>query len=563
MPPAATILAENVHMPIILIIGLAVLFGTIGARLFQRLHIPQVVGYIMIGLIVGRSGLGLIGEQALESLTPFNFFALGVIGFMIGGELRREVFRKYGRQFIEILFSEGIGAFVVVSILTGGIAMLITRDVAVSVAMGIILGALSTATAPAATVNVLWEYKTRGVLTTAIYAVVAMDDALALVLFSIAASVAAQLTGLGDGGGLFAALGRSAYELGGGAVLGAAAGIGLNFILRRVRDRGNSLTFIIGALAIVVGAGKWLSVDVILAAMTLGATVANLAPRRSRMAFEVVERFAAPLYVLFFVVVGAHLGLREMPGWIWALTLPYLLARSVGKILGANLGARLAKAPEVLRKYLGLCLFCQGGVAVGLSIMAGSRFPGEIGLAIIMIITVTTLIAEILGPPCVKFAVRRAGEVGLNVTEQDLLQSYKVGDVMDRSSPSFSEGATLGEILHTIAETGAMSYPVTDAAGELTGVITLQDLKQGFSTEGLSEWLLADDLKQPVVDTITEGELLAEAVTRMQEQDLECLPVVTGGENLRLVGLLELRAVNRMLSQEIIRRREQADGVPG
>ena len=134
---------------------------------------------------------------------------------------------------------------------------------------------------------------------------------------------------------------------------------------------------------------------------------------------------------------------------------------------------------------------------------------------------------------------------------------------MDRTAPTFSEGARLADILRTIAETSATSYAVTDPKGDLLGVITLQDLKQSFSAEGLTEWLLATDLMRPPVDTITEQTTLIEAMTRMGEQDLESIPVVAGEDDRRLLGLLELQAAGRWLSQELLRRHRLADGGSG
>ncbi len=548
-------------MPMLLVIGLAVFLGTVGAKIFRWLHIPQVVGYIAIGVAVGRTGLNIIDESLLESLDPFNFFALGVIGFMIGGELRGDVFRKYGRQFLCILVGEGIGAFVVVGLLVGGGVYLLRGDLNTAVALGLLFGAISAATAPAATVNVLWEYKTRGPLTRTVFAIVAMDDALALVLYSVAASVAANLVGHGSGGFL-TTIGRAGYELVGGAGLGVVAGLGLNLVLRRARDHDGVLAFIIGAVALVVGVGVLIKVDTILASMALGMVLVNLAPRRSDRAFKIVERFAPPLYVLFFVIVGAHLHLQGMPGWMWVLAVPYVVGRTAGKIVGSNLGGRLGKAGQPVCKYLGLCLFCQGGVAVRLPIMASKRFPGDmsdIGVAIITLIAVTTLVVEILGPPCVKYAVKAAGEVGLNVTEEDLMQSYTVGEMTDRSAPTFAESTSLAEIMRTIVETDATAYPVTDTDGGLTGVITFQELKRSFGAEGLTLWLVAYDVMQPVPDRVTEDTPLVEAMTRMREQDLEYLPVVVSGDDgERLVGMLEQRAVNRKVGQEILRRRQQA-----
>jgi len=566
--------SEPAHLPILLVLGGALFFGTIGARVFRWLRIPQVVGYILIGLAVGRSGLGLISEEIIDQFLPFNFFALGIIGFMIGGELHRDVFKKFGRQLMVILVAEGLAACVVVGVLVGGVTYLITHQPTVSVSLGLLLGAIAAATAPAATVRVLREYRARGALTTAVYAIVALDDGLALVLYGIASSIVARLlpgaASAGADGGPLLALAHTARELLGGVALGGAAFLLLNWILRRGRDYERALTYIIGTLTLVIGLARWQGMDPILAAMALGAVITNLAPRRAGSAFEIVERFAPPIYVLFFVLVGAHLYLGAMAWWVGVLVGCYVLALTTGKMLGANLGARWAAAPATVRKYLGWCLFCQGGVAVGLALLAAERFGevaliGEItmGAGIIMIITASTFIVELLGPSCVRYAVTKAGEAGLDVTEEDLMASYTVGDMVDRSAPSFSQSAPLSLVLKTIADTNALTYPVMDDENKLIGVITLSDLKQSFGSEGLTAWLVAFDLMEPVPETLTERMPLAEAVERMRQQDLESLPVLSAepaGQGGHLVGVLELRQVNRRLSQEILHRRQQADG---
>jgi len=192
----ADILAQGAeHLNIILLMGVAIFFGTAGAKIFQKFHIPQVVGYVVIGLIIGESGLNLIGRDTVEALASLNMFALGIIGFMIGGELRAEVFKKYGRQFFIILCSEGIAAFLLVAVFSGLMSWYFTRDIHTSIAMAIVLGAIASATAPAATVNVLWEYKTRGPLTSTVLAIVALDDGLALLLYRVASSIAAAMMG--------------------------------------------------------------------------------------------------------------------------------------------------------------------------------------------------------------------------------------------------------------------------------------------------------------------------------------------------------------------------------
>ncbi len=191
-------ISEPSHLNMVLLFGLVLFGGTFGARVIAKLHIPQVVGCILVGIILGDV-LNIITPEMIESLKPFTMFALGIIGFMIGSELRAGVFTKYGRQFFVILFSQGIGAFLLAGAASAAVVWFVTKDAYVSVAMGLVLGAIASATAPAATVNVLWEYKTRGPLTAAVLAIVALDDALALLLYRGAATGAKALLGDVDG----------------------------------------------------------------------------------------------------------------------------------------------------------------------------------------------------------------------------------------------------------------------------------------------------------------------------------------------------------------------------
>ena len=567
----ATSSSEPGHLPILLVLGGALFFGTAGARLFRRIRFPQVLGYIVIGLAVGRTWLGLVDEPMLRNFEPFNAFALGLIGFMIGGELHRDVFKRFGRQLAVILLAEGLAACIVVGGLVGGVTYLITGDVRLSLVLGLLLGSIGAATAPAATVRVLQESKAKGPLTTTVFAVVALDDALALAMFAIASSIAIRIlpaaTGAATDGGLLSALGHTARDLLGSAALGTAAGLLLNWLLRRKRDQERALTYIVGTVTLVIGLGRWLGLDTIVAAMALGVVLTNLAPRRTGSAFEIVERFAPPIYVLFFVLVGAHLYFADMEWWLGILVAVYIVALVIGKVSGSYLGARWTGASATVRKYLGLCMLCQAGVAVGLALRAAELFGDQgagavVGTIVITVITGAIFILELVGPPCVKYAVSKAGEAGLNVTEEDLMASYTVADMVDRSAPTFPQGAPLTMILRTIADTDAMSYPVVDDDKKLVGVIALNDLKQSFSAEGLTAWLVAFDLMKPVPDMVTEQSPLADAVDRMRQQELDCLPVLsepTDGEEGLFVGLLELRKVTRALSQEILHRQQQAD----
>jgi len=550
------------HVPALVIIGAAILAGALGARVFQRLRIPQVVGYIVIGLLLGRSGLHFISAEHLESLRPFSFVALGLIGFNIGGELRGSVFKKYGRQFFAILLAEGLGAFVLVTPLTALATWFVTRDVTAALALGLLLGAISSATAPAATVDVLWEFKTRGILTTTVLAIVALDDGLALVLYAVASSIAFRL--LGGSGSLFQGLLQTFWEIFGGVGLGVVAGGLLTVGLRRAGEYGRILCSILGTLVLVLGLAALLHVDLILAAMAMGCTVANLVPHRSREAFSIVERFAPPIYVLFFVMVGARLNLHGLPLWVWGLAAAYVVGRTAGKMLGAWLGARWVRAADSVRKYLGLCLFSQAGVAIGLALLAGMHLTGvpvtselSLGDMILMIVTATTFLVQIIGPPCVKIAVQKAGEVGLDVSEEDLVHDYTAGDVMFRNVPVFRADASLREVLAGIAESPSSVWPVVDRNGRLVGLLSLEDLKPVMADPAMADWMVAYDVMQPCLDPVTTTTPLADVLAKMRAMQVEALPVVDADTG-EVRGVLDERAARQVIARELLLRRQEA-----
>jgi len=558
---SSNILAQSVeHLNIILLMGLAIFLGTVGARIFQKFRVPQVVGYVVIGLVIGQSGLNIIGRDTVELLSSFNMFALGIIGFMIGGQLRADVFKKYGRQFLIILCSEAIAAFVIVALLTGLAAWYFTADVQTSVAVALVLGAIASATAPAATVNVLWEYKTRGPLTSTVLAIVALDDALALLLYGFAASIAAALIGRTNGP-LLAIVLTAALEIVGAIVLGVLAGSVLSFILKRIKDTDKALAFTISSVLLVIGISITLKLGAILAAMTLGATIANLARRKRHTTFELVEKFSPPIYALFFVLAGAHLVLREITGWMIVMVLVYLAGRTAGKVLGSAFGAGWSHAADVVRKYLGLCLLSQAGVAIGLAIISSRLFQGEFGHAIIAIVMASTFVVEIFGPMLVKLGVKKAGEVGMNVTEEDLIKTYKVADVMDTSPTSIPQDMPLPQILEVFSTSDSLYYPVIDAQSRIKGVITIADIKEMFASRDVAAWLLACDVAEPVLDKTTPNTPLEEAFDQMRRYDIESIPVVADDSSNQLVGVLDYRKVNRKISAEVLHRQKTADGI--
>ena len=546
------------HLNVVLLFGLVILGGTFGSRLFQKFHIPQVVGCVIVGVILGGDVLNVITRQSIEALEPFTMLALGFIGFMIGAELRRDVFKKYGRQFFIILFSQGIGAFLLVAVGVSVMAWLILGKLHISIAMGLVLGAIASATAPATTVNVLWEYKTRGPLTAAILAIVALDDALALLLYRGAATAADALVGTSHNS-IFATALVLLGEIVGAILLGFLVGVALCFLLKFVRADDKILAFALASLLLVVGISMIRDIDPILPAMTLGATMANLAPRQSKGTFKLVEKFSPPIYISFFVLAGAHMEFSRITLWIVAMMIVFTLCRAAGKVLGSWFGARYSGAPAAVRKYLGICLLPQAGVAIGLAVLAGRQFNADLGHIIIMVVMTATFLMEILGPMLVKIGVKRAGEVGMNVTEEDLIKTYTVKDVMDSKPTSIAQDLPLHKILEVFSASESVYYPVIDAQSRIIGIITIADLKAMFANQDVGGWLLACDVAEPVLDKTTPTKPLEEVMEQMRRYDLQNMPVVAGSESDELVGVLDYSKAMRKISTEVLHRRKMAD----
>jgi Kef-type K+ transport system membrane component KefB len=551
--------AGQFDLNVVLLFGLIVLGGAFGARLFQKLHIPQVVGCIVVGILLGEV-LGVITPHTIDKLEPFMMFALGIIGFMIGAELRGEVFRKYGRQFFIILFSQGMGAFVLATIGGAVVAWFITGSVPESIAMGLVLGAIASATAPAATVNVLWEYKTKGALTTSVLAIVALDDALALLLYRAAATGAKALIGTGQGSVLGTTL-ILLGEIAGAIALGVLAGVLLYFLLKFVKADDKILDFALASLLLVVGISIIPGIDPILPTMTLGITVANMMPRQSKATFELVKKFSPPIYISFFVLAGAHMEFGKITSWMIVMILVYVLCRAAGKIAGAWFGGKWSKAPAVVRKYLGICLLPQAGVAIGLAILASQQFGSELGHTIVIVVMTGTFLMEIIGPMLVKVGVKRAGEIGLNITEDDLIRTYSVADVMDPEVPVISAGMSLSEVIKVVSNTHNFYYSVVDDENKLMGAVTLDGIRNTFATQELNDWLVALDIMEPIIGKVTPDMALSDALEEIRKLNVEHVPVVASSKDDSFVGVLGDRAVRRSLSAEVLSRQQKADSI--
>lgn len=547
----------NAQYSIMLILGLAVFGGIAGAWFFQKIKIPQVLGYLVIGLIIGKSGFKLINSDVILSLDNFNFFALGIIGFLVGGELHGSTMKKYGKQFSAILFGEGILSFSLVSISVSLVLYIFTKNFAASLAGGIVFGAIASATDPASTMDVLWEYRSKGVLTTTIIAIVALDDALAMTLYGLGTGAAQMIIG-GDTSVIEQLISIS-IELFGAVAMGGAAGIFMNIIVRYSSDKTRTMVFTIGTLLIVIALSLMLHLDVILAAMTLGIVITNMAPKRSKELFALIKSFSSPIYVLFFVLVGARLTLNHMPGFLWIIVGLYVFFRSAGKMLGAWIGAKITKADPVVQKYTGMGLFAQGGVAIGLSIMASQHLGNlqisdgiNLGDIIITGVTATTFIVQIIGPTMVKIAIKLANESGKNITEEDIIAKWTIEDVLEKDTPIIKETDSVKKLVSYFTESKFFCLPVVDKNNKTIGMITMNDLKQLISSQDTWEWILAKDIIDPTHDLIIKSNSLEDALMTLKQLGREQIPVIESEENPMPAGILDTRVVRKLVNKKMM-----------
>ncbi len=544
------------HIGILLVLGICAFLGMIGARIFQKIKIPQVVGYIVIGLIIGETGIGIVDAADITKFQSLVYVALGVIGMLVGSELKISEFKKYGKQFLSIMIGEGLAAFFIVGILSGIVFYKLTGNGSIATAAGVVLGAIASATDPASTISVLWEYRSKGVLTTALIAVVALDDALAMTLYSIGKSVATIIAG-GSVSPIHE-ITEVFISIGGSLLIGAIAGAILNFLLRNIHEKENALAFSICTLFLVVGLSVSLDMDVIISSMTMGFVLTNLAPKRSESLFKMARGMSIPIYVLFFVLVGARLNMRVIPIWIWGMALLYVIGRSGGKFLGTWIGAKQSKADAVVRKYCGMGLFAQGGVAIGLSVVAGHTLQGiqvntemNLGEAIIAIVTSTTLIVQVLGPPMTKLAIKLSGEIGRNITADDIAAKYRVSDSMDKATHFLKENDTLDTVVQTFAESGLSIHPVLNKNKELAGIISFDSLREILPDRESWSWLLASDVITQPRETVKPDTLLQDALHVMNSTNTDVL-LVADEESGNLPSVIERAQIQSFIRQKMI-----------
>ena len=385
-------------MNILLLIGIAMAAGLLVSRGARAVKLPNVTAFLVAGLLIGPCVAGIISKEQAASMGVISEAALGFIAYAIGGEFKLSYLKKIGKAPLTITIFQGLCAAICVD--AGLIAF------GVDVPLALLLGAIALATAPAATLMVVRQYKAHGPVTQMLLPVVAMDDALGLMVFSISASVAQAL--LGGAITVHSMVLSPIIEIVGSLVLGAALGWVLAFGARFFASRGNKLALSIALVLAGVGLCDMLNLSSLLVCMMIGAVMVNMS-QQHEVLMEQCDRFTPPLFLLFFVLSGADLDLGVLPS-VGLIGVAYLLLRCIGKWGGTMLGALCVHADDNIKKYLGLTLLPQAGVAIGMASLVSARFP-TLGAQVNTIVLAGVLVFELIGPIVTKLALTKAGEI--------------------------------------------------------------------------------------------------------------------------------------------------------
>ncbi len=385
-------------------LGIILLLALLAGHLVKFLRIPEVSGYIVAGVVLGPSVLGWISHENLNTLSIFSEVTLGLILFSVGSVFEFSRIRTVGRQLLSLTLIESCLAFVLVT--AGAILNGAPWQVA------LLLGAISMETAVASTLMVMRESNASGPFSDTLMGVIATNNVLCLVAFSLVATLI-EITGILqiETTSIWLSLYLSIYpllwQLVGSVALGYLIGLLLATWGSQVVEHGESLILLVGCVLLCVGVAIWLELSPLLASLAVGATMVNLSTR-SRSLFQALEQTDPPLYAIFFVIAGADLDISLLSS-IGVLGAIYMGCRMVGKFVGTSVGSRLVGFGGKIPAWLGFGMMTQAGLAIGLTLSVSRRFP-EFSTVITAVILSSIIVFEMIGPLATKLAISRAGE---------------------------------------------------------------------------------------------------------------------------------------------------------
>lgn len=424
-------------MEILFTLSVALFAGLLLSRLAKLVNLPAVTAYLIAGVLIGPFLLGRFGVEGLgftdfditsEKFKIISDVALGFIAFSIGNEFRMKDLKQFGKQATIIGICQAVFTTIVVDCALIGLHFIMPEKFPIEAA--IILGAIASATAPAATLMVVKQYKAHGPVTKTLLPVVALDDAVGLVLFAISFGIAKSIATVGEGINpwqvVISVAVEPILEVVLSLALGALVGLIFTFIERFFHSRSKRLAVSVGFVLLTVAIsmikfsipfGKEVSMHVgfssLLACMMLGTIFCNICDFSAEL-MDRLDRWTAPIYILFFVISGAELKLSVFANWVFVVVgITYIIFRCLGKYFGARTSAGISKAEPNVKKFLGITLFPQAGVALGMAAIVSETFGNTDPIAeiVLNIVLFSVLIYEIVGPFLTKISLEKAGEI--------------------------------------------------------------------------------------------------------------------------------------------------------
>ena len=438
-------------MQTLLLIAIALFAGLLMTRLFVKFRLPDVTAYLVAGILIGPSVLGRLGVPCLgfntpeqvDSLSMISDVALGFIAFAIGHEFRLSALKQTGKQATIIGILQAVVATVFVDIALVALHFIMPDLLPMPVA--ITLGAIAAATAPAATLMVVRQYKAKGPVTDVLLPVVALDDAVGLVIFAISFGIAQSMK---NGTTHIAALiVEPLMEVILSVAFGGLVGMGLTWLERFFHSHRNRNALIVGSVVLTVAVSQ-LKIPVgpftfgfssLLVCMMLGTIFCNFCPLSEDLMLQ-ADRWSGPAITLFFVLSGAALDFSVFADLsVVLIGVVYILFRSMGKIMGAHWSSVLAKSPETVRKWLGITLLPQAGVALGMCSTAYRVLGGAEGSLIRNIVLFSVLIYELVGPSLTKWALTRAGDIQAKSPDMLTRRQRRLQEITKPVPPAFDK----------------------------------------------------------------------------------------------------------------------------
>jgi len=396
---------------VILKLSIILVVGFIFGKFAKMLKLPNVSGYLIAGLFLGPSFFNFVSPEESESFEIISELTLSFIAFGIGSEFMLKDIIAMGKKIAIITLAEVVGA---IGVVFSVMYFIFNQDFAFS----IVIASMSAATAPAATIMVIRQYRAYGPVTKTILPVVALDDVYGIMAFGIALSVAKILVG-NDGSSILKIVGIPLIEITGALLLGLVLGIILSLLTKKSDPKDELQIKTLFFIGLSAGIAMLLGLSPLLANIMMGATLANMRSYSNR-SFSSVNDFVAIFYVLFFTLAGASLNLSILWG-VGFVGAGYIIARASGKIFGSYVGAVITKAEPTVRKYMGFALLPQGGISIGLSVLVMQQLP-QYSVSITTIIMASVLFYETLGPIFAKIAIHKSGEIDALPSFEDMFE---------------------------------------------------------------------------------------------------------------------------------------------